>query len=150
MESVQIESLLEKYFDGLTTLAEERELSAYFSSAKVAPHLEQYRDMFGYFAAAREEKPQQEIKALPKNRTTSKTAWLSIAASAVVLLGVGSYFMFNNPQAENLGTYEDPQIAYRETQKALALLSGHLNQGVESVQYVEVYESSKDKSLLLK
>lgn len=150
MESVRIESLLEKYFDGLTTLAEEKELSAYFSSSAVEPHLEQYRDMFGYFAAARSENPQMALQALPKVRTSTKTAWLSIAASVVVLLGVGSYFMFNNPQAQNLGTYDDPQIAYRETQKALALLSGHLNQGVESVQYVEVYESAKDKSLLLK
>lgn len=149
MELIKIEQLLEKYFDGLTTLAEEKELSAYFSSANVAPHLEQYRDMFGYFKAARLETPQHELKALPKNRTINITAWLSVAASVVVLLGVGSYFMLQDRQPENLGTFDNPEVAYRETQKALALLSGHINQGAQSVRYVEVYECAKDKSLLL-
>ena len=149
MESVQIENLLDKYFEGLTTLAEEKELSAYFASDNVAPHLEQYRDMFGYFAAAREESPSKQLP-LERNHKPVITNWLSIAASVVVLLGVGSYALFHNSQPESLGTFESPVLAYQETQKALSLLSGHLNQGVESVQYVEVYEETKNRTILLK
>jgi hypothetical protein len=144
MESDKIEQLLEKYFQGETSIAEENELKNYFSSLNVAQHLEQYRPMFGYFSQAKEQQFQQEVPLQTRKR---KVAWLSIAASVVVLLGIGtySYVNYNNVSpSQNLGTYDDPEVAFRETQKALALLSTHVNTGIESVQYVEEYEHSKN------
>ena len=44
-----IEQLLAKYFEGTTTIAEEKQLKSYFSSDTIAPHLEQYKTLFGYF-----------------------------------------------------------------------------------------------------
>ena len=41
MESHTIEKLVEKYFSGETSIAEEKQLKDYFSSPDVAPHLEQ-------------------------------------------------------------------------------------------------------------
>jgi hypothetical protein len=64
-----------------------------------------------------------------------------------VLLGIGTYFYWNttnSTQNQDLGTYDDPEIAFRETQKALALLSNHVNVGIESVQYIEEYQNSKN------
>lgn len=73
--------------------------------------------------------------------------WLSIAASIVVLFGMIAFFMINTnqqvPQNE-LGTYETPEEAFRETQKALALLSSNVNIGMESVQYFQEYDNSKN------
>jgi hypothetical protein len=46
MESVKIDYLVEKYFQGETSIAEEKELRTYFSSSDVAQHLEQYRPIF--------------------------------------------------------------------------------------------------------
>ncbi len=68
-------------------------------------------------------------------------------ATVVVLLGVGAfgYFYFSNPkQDENLGTYDDPEVAFKETQKALSKLSTNLNAGFESMRYIEEYENSKN------
>ncbi len=36
-------------------------------------------------------------------------------------------------------------MAFRETQKALALLSGNVNKGLESVKYVDELETAKEK-----
>jgi hypothetical protein len=78
-------------------------------------------------------------------------AWLSIAASAVVLLGIGTYFYTSEKNAtpvtaqSELGTYDDPEEALAATQKALALLSNNVNVGIESVQYIKEYEQSKNK-----
>ncbi|HEU4788706.1 MAG TPA: hypothetical protein VFS71_03385 [Flavobacterium sp.] len=145
MEFNKMEALLEKYFEGETSIAEENELKDYFSSSNVAPHLEQYRPLFGYFTEAKEQKLTNNVFPVSKKR---KLAWLSIAASIVVLMGVGTYTYFNtNSVKENkeLGTYDDPEEAFEATQKALAMLSDNVNVGVEGVQYLQVYEVTKDK-----
>lgn len=145
MESHKIESLLDKYFDGETTLAQERELQEYFTSPDVAQHLEQYRPMFGYFAKEKEQRFDGTLPLKPRKRKV--VAWLSVAASVAVLLGVGT-FAYNNLGSQaapnDLGTYDNPELAMQETQKALDLLSGHFNKGVESVSYINEYEQSKD------
>lgn len=149
MELHKIESLLEKYFEGATTIAEEKELSAYFSSSDVAQHLEPYRPMFGYFSIAREQQFEPKVPLQSKKRKT--VAWLSVAASVVVLISAGTFAYFNYTSAnksQELGTYDNPEEAFRETQKALAMLSDHVNTGVESVQYLQEYENAKDKIFL--
>ncbi|MBE8728049.1 hypothetical protein [Flavobacterium hungaricum] len=154
MELNKIEDIIEKYFQGETSIAEENQLKEYFSSSNVAQHLEQYKPMFGYFSQAKEQKSTHEIPLLPKTRNKQrKTAWLSIAASTVILLGVGSYFYVSESNNSNtavaskteLGTYDNPEEALAATQKALALLSNNVNVGIESVQYINEYEKSKNK-----
>lgn len=140
-----MESLLEKYFEGESSIAEENELKDYFSSSNVAPHLEQYRPLFGYFTEAKEQKFINNLPLVSKKR---KVAWLSIAASIIVMLSIGTYSYFEvNTVDENreLGTYDDPEEALEATQKALAMLSDNVNVGVEGVQYLQVYEITKDK-----
>lgn len=143
MELHKIEQLLEKYFDGQTSIAEEKELRTYFSSDHVAPPLEQYKPMFGYFTVAKEQQFEQDVPLRSKKRKV--VAWLSVAASVVVLVGVGTFAYFNQPQSQDLGTYDSPEEAFRETQKALAMLSENVNTGVESVQYIQEFETAKDK-----
>ncbi|MET0944390.1 MAG: hypothetical protein ABWY22_03180 [Flavobacterium sp.] len=148
MESDKIENILEKYFQGETTIAEEKELKEYFSSPNVAQHLEQYKPMFGYFSQVKQQKTTQEIPLQTKKRNV---AWLSIAASAVVLLGIGTFYFASQKTTtqtvaqSELGTYDNPEEALAATQKALALLSNNVNVGIESVQYIQEYEQSKDK-----
>lgn len=157
MELNKIENILEKYFQGETSIAEENELKDYFSSSNVAKHLEQYQPIFGYFSQVKEQKSTQELEslartgeAIPLQTKKRNVAWLSIAASAVVLLGIGTYFYISEnttpivAQSE-LGTYDNPEKAFAETQKALALLSNNVNVGIESVQYIKEYEQSKNK-----
>ena len=66
-----------------------------------------------------------------------------------MLLGAGTYAYFNlNEEAKTskeLGTYDDPKEAFEATQKALALLSKNVNAGVEGMEYIQVYEVSKNK-----
>ncbi|PTT04709.1 hypothetical protein DBR27_09290 [Flavobacterium sp. HMWF030] len=148
MEFNKIEDILEKYFQGETSIAEENQLKEYFSSPNVAQHLEQYKPMFGYFSQVKEQKSTQEIPLKAKKRNV---AWLSIAASVVVLLGIGTYFFVSEKNAapavaqSELGTYDDPEEALAATQKALALLSNNVNVGIESVQYIQEYQQSKNK-----
>ena len=112
----------------------------------MAPHLEQYKAMLDYFTQAKKQEFVQEIPQITKKRNVM---WLSVAASAVVLLGIATFFMINNDELVNrkneLGTYKSPEMAFKETQKALALLSSNVNIGMESVMYVQEYENTKNK-----
>nr|WP_315244305.1 hypothetical protein [uncultured Flavobacterium sp.] len=158
MELNKIENILEKYFQGETSIAEENELRDYFSSSNVAQHLKQYQPIFGYFSQVKQQKSTHKLedldqtdKAIPLQTKKQNVGWLSIAASVVVLLGIGTYFYTSEKNTtpvvaqSELGTYNNPEKAFAETQKALALLSNNVNVGIESVQYIKEYEQSKNK-----
>ena len=63
-----IESLIEKFLEGRTTNAEERELYAWFATADVPKEWSDLKAMFAWYA---EGMPEQKATALPKPRMTS-------------------------------------------------------------------------------
>lgn len=139
MELRTIEKLLDKYFEAETSTAEEKELKNYFSSSDVAPHLEQYRPLFGYIS---QEGSQQFEKSIPLKTKRHYAAWISIAASVVLMLGMFTFYN-SQPTEEELGTYDNPEVAFRETQKALNMLSENVNVGVNSINYIGEYEKTR-------
>ncbi|WP_426095303.1 hypothetical protein [Flavobacterium sp. DSR2-3-3] len=153
MELYKAETLLKKYFEGETTINDEQELQDYFASPEVAPHLQQYASLFKHFAVAKGQQYKQEIPAFEIHKVENKykkrnLAWFSIAASVVVLMGVGTYMFYDSEtvtKSKDLGTYDDPELAFKATQKALYLLSNNVNVGIESVKYIEEYQIAKNK-----
>jgi hypothetical protein len=139
MELKAIEKLLDKYFDAETNTAEEKELKHYFSLPDVAPHLEQYRPLFGYIS---QETSQQFDKPIPLKTKKHYAAWISVAASVVLMLGMFTFYN-SQPSEDELGTYDDPEVAFRETQKALNMLSENVNVGVSSMNYIGEYEKTR-------
>ena len=120
MELRQIKILLEKYFEGETTIQEERELKAYFSSSEVASHLESYKPMFTNF---QKQKEIQFTKTLPlQPRKQNNVKWIGVAASLVALFSTLLYFN-SQSDSEDLGTFSSPEEAFVETQKALNMVS---------------------------
>src|SRR5690606_1907213 len=139
MELRQIEILLEKYFEGETSIQEERELKAYFSSSEVASHLEHYKPMFANF---QKQKEVQFTKALPlQPRKQNYVKWIGVAASIAVLFS--TIFYFNQNTSEDLGTFSSPEEAFLETQKALNMVSNEVNKGVKSMGVLNEYEQTK-------
>lgn len=153
MELNRVEVVLEKYFEGETSISEEKELHNYFSSHDVAPHLVQYTSLFKYFETEKTLRFTQELtefKVLKNKEKVGKSNfyWVSIAASVVVLLGITTYLFYASGaliKDNEFGTYEDPKIAFEATQKALSLLSKNVNTGIESVYYVEEYQIAKNR-----
>ena len=143
MELRTVEKLLQKYFEAETSIAEENILREYFASTDVAPHLEHYRPLFGYFETEANKTFEKDLPLKPRKRNV--IAWISVAASVVLLSGL--FFITNNQSAgaDELGTYDDPEVAFRETQKALNMLSNTVNVGVSGVEYLNEYEQSKQK-----
>ncbi len=126
-----IEKLLEKYENGETTLKEEQVLKNYFTSDTVAPHLEIYKPMFAYFLGNQQEQFTKDVPLKTKNIFNYK--WLSVAAVAVLMIG----FYFKSNTKNDLGTYQDPQKAYNEVVKSLAMISTQFNKGTSTVSYLD-------------
>ncbi|MCE2611850.1 hypothetical protein LVD13_02620 [Flavobacteriaceae bacterium D16] len=134
MESVNIEKLLEKYFEATTTAAEEKQLKEYFTQGDIAPHLEQYAPMFSYFSLAKEERFTRQV-SLKTRRYIYQ--WISVAAVAVIALGV----FFGRDYQEQ----KEAEFAYLETRKALTLLAENLDRGTQKVAYLNEFEEAKQK-----
>ncbi len=143
MELSNIEKLLEKYFEGETTISEEKELKVYFTRETVPSHLERYKDLFQYFS---EESNITATKDLKLHTTSRKSwyTWVGVAASIALIVGL---FVTNMPlgQDENLGTYEDPEVALQETKKILNMVSQYMNEGKQELVYLKEFENTKNK-----
>ncbi|MGB7842442.1 MAG: hypothetical protein WBL21_06605 [Salinimicrobium sp.] len=140
MELKAIEALLEKYLEAETSVKDEEKLKAYFCSAEVAPHLQEYIPMFSYFSLAKEENFSGEVKFSSGRKKVYSL--VAVAASIVILMGV--VFQQNN-QVSEFGTYDDPELAMQKTREALQMVSTYMNDGTEDLGYLQEFNETKDK-----
>lgn len=140
-----IDQLLEKYWEGTTSLAEEQAIRAYFLSDEVDERHRDLAPLFGFYVQAEQEMSSRTL-ALKSDKKRAKriprlVSWIAIAACLVVAIRVA---FVQQPIQEDLGTYQNPQEAMMATQQALGFLSEELNKGISSIEYINQYEQSKD------
>lgn len=70
-----------------------------------------------------------------------------ITGSIAAFIGLGLLLLTSCGASEKdeLGTFDTPEDALKETHKALSLLSNNVNQGYESVLNINEYEITKNK-----
>jgi len=142
MELVRIESLLEKYLEAQTSVAEEKELRAYFSGENVAEHLEEYRPLFAYFMAAQKESYQSPVPV--KRKTTSLIyRWVSVAAVVAISLSayMGGSIMVGPSDAE----IKEAEMAQAEALRAFDLIAQNMDRGIDKMAYLNEFEEAKQK-----
>lgn len=140
MELKSAEILINKYLEGTSSITEEKQLKAYFSSNEVAQHLVQYKPLFSYLENQKTEQFTKELPLQPRKQSYVK--WIGIAATIVMLFGMVTFF-YNHSSTEDLGTYSNPDEALVETQKALEMLSEEVNNGIEGVAVLKEYEKTR-------
>lgn len=133
-----ISELLSLYEQGETTLDQERELKMYFSSGNYDSDFKAYATLFKFFEIESNTQFEGEIKTEKKS---SRYFWINVAASiCIVLGGVWFYTYYENQQK-----LEEVRLAFETTQNALNLLSINMNEGLEKLEYVEVFSQQKNK-----
>ena len=140
MELVRIETLIEKYLEAQTSVAEEKELRAYFSGETVAEHLEEYRPLFAYFMTAQQERYKSPEPT--KRKTTFIYRWVSVAAVAAISLsaymGVSTSIITDSEQQE-------AELARAKTLEAFELIAQNMDRGMSQVSYLNEFEAAKQK-----
>jgi hypothetical protein len=142
--------LLEKYWNGDTTLLEEQQLRDYFSSEQVSTEHEVYRSLFntfkleqvmeeGGFDAFAKVKQKQSLDNQFQKRTWKG---LAIAAGFSLLLAVGTgYYQEQYNTKPNLGTYETPEEARAAALNMLELVSVKLNNGRSNMKPLQTLDN---------
>lgn len=139
MELARIEKLVEKYLNAETTLQEENSLKNYFTGGNVAPHLQEYEELFSYFAITKDETFDQPIRLKTKSNMSKNFYRLSIAASFAIMFSVYlGYNSYQRYQAEK---------KFAEVSKGLKLLSTTWKKGENAVAGLYTYEKAVNKIL---
>ena len=157
MNTEALNRLLEKYYKGESTAAEERDLKVFFSGNKIPEGYDPEEALFSYYMTVSEvPEPSADFEARilagidesqnksgsRKNRRFVLTV-LSTAAGILIL--TGSYFFFVH-RSEPRDTFSDPKLAYAETMKILMDVSSQLNHGAIALEPVTRINDMTKKS----
>lgn len=114
----QIDKLLEKYWNGETSLEEEKVIKSHFKSN---PALTNEGHYFRYLAK------EKQVKYEGSKGIIRKRAWIS--AAATVTIGVITAALVFNDAKKDPFAIEDPEKAFEATKNALMMISGELKEG---------------------
>ena len=111
-----IEQLVEKFLDGRTTNAEERELYAWFRSNDVGEEWAELKVMFAWYEAGMPEKRSEETlhMELKRPRPERRGLWLAVGAvtgvAASVVIAITVWLTFDNGSSNDLSIYAGSYI----------------------------------------
>ncbi len=118
----RIKGLLEKYWQGDTSIEEERLIKEYF---KTNPNHSGEGQYFGKIKSYKSVFPQ---KAFEHPGRKIRRVWLSVAAAVIILL-ISIPFVFNNQTQQDQFAVDNPAEALEITRASLQMVSNGLNKG---------------------
>ena len=150
----QIEILLEQYFIGETSLEDEKTLREFFKGEDIPPHLASLKSQFEFFSNEKENDfldksfddkilsliDEEKGKSVKNTRKQYLYVISGIAASILIIVSIFTKFDKMTNKFED--TFDNPEMAYEETKKALYFVSEKLNLGLDPVKNVKKFGES--------
>jgi hypothetical protein len=160
MNTSVIETLLEKFYEGDTSLQEEKELREFFMQPDVPAHLMHHKQLFDFFEgegrqeitgrdfdrklSARLSVEPAETKIVPIYSARQRFMYFTgIAASFLILAGL--LFIFQRDVFKHAALNRvslNTEIAYSDASNALLMVSGNLNHGLEQVERLQMVDKA--------
>jgi len=152
----EIENLVEKYYDGETTLSEEMILQGFFSGDNVPAHLEYMKKQFAFYENEHDirldnanfsgnvmESLKDKGKIL-KFRLQKPVIYSAYGVAVTIIITIAIYlFNFLSPSdstAISQSTINDPEEAYHETKQALILVSTYVDEALAECTDISKFE----------
>jgi len=160
MDFKELRKLLQKYYNGETTLKEEDTLKKYFAdNPDIDEEFHAEKEQFLMFnKAEKQDVPIEDFEkklerlidnqkviypVFKRNKTWIRIA--AVAASVLIIFGIYNSVKYFTGKPEYLDTIEDPQMAYEETKKTLLYISEKLNYGTRELENINKLNSSVQK-----
>jgi hypothetical protein len=154
MELNEIKTLLEKYYDGLTSSEEDQALRNIFCRQRVPDELAADREFFLYLDSQKKIVPMN--RGLQKKLASQIDSWNKkerrvryihlgykfASIAAVIAILIVSYLIIKPPENKHVitvyekDTYADPKLAYAEVKRTLLYISEKLNKGTKPLSHV--------------
>jgi hypothetical protein len=158
MNTDEVKKLLEKYYEGDSSIDEELILKEFFSRDEMPEEFKAERDIFCYFLQSSgmplpsggftdriiSAVDDADIRLKRSDRRRIFRIVTGIAASILIIAGSYLYFNYRSEQAD---TYSNPELAYNEAMKILVDVSVRLNRGTMELGKVGMMQDVLDKSL---
>ena len=152
MKNPDIKTLVEKYFEGETSLQEENILRHYFLYENVAADLVEFKVLFTAFEQeSRIFLDETNNEILPTENETRtvllnrNTAW---AVAASVLFLIGSWFIYNNQTTQiEIPSQQELLIAQKYLNKSFQAFDRAYNKSNELIKKTEILQKHSDEAL---
>ncbi|HZK06864.1 MAG TPA: hypothetical protein VFC92_01570 [Bacteroidales bacterium] len=161
MHTTEVKILLKKYYEGGTTLQEERQLEAYLLSPGADPQFAAEAQMFGHFAKAKQEtlppavtekieNRLQHTASIPFYRSRQLYYYVGGIAAALLLLFTLTITFYQRPAdthfvAATSYTHAETEAAFLQTQQALAYVGAKFTQGAEPLKKLDKLQNTQVK-----
>ncbi len=151
------EELLRKYWNCETSLEEEKHLREYFAGGDIPEQLRDTAILFQYFEEAKKKSlndvafdGQVMRKVNPREGQVRKLVYntMRIAAGLIVVV-TATWFIRTEvretiPQ-EVVDTYDDPELAFEETKKALLMISKTFGTAEEQTRKINMFNEAQEE-----
>jgi len=158
MDSSNIDELLTRYWNCETSLEEEEQLRRYFTGGQVPDHLRETAVLFRYFEEGKKKSlqdPAFEKEITQKLGTPKRSRSVNLfyntmrIAAGVTVLMLAIWFVrrevrTTTPQ-EVVDTYNDPQLAFEETKKALMIISKSFGQAETQAKKINLFNEAQEE-----
>jgi len=154
MDFNQIDKMLNKYFEGLSSIQEEQALKKYFASGNVTEAHKPYKALFDYY-----EQAQDVTNPLPVRLTNNRQDYKKYyAATAALLIGLGLFGLLRksiHKPVNHLGTGQiqisntNPEKK-KEAAREIKKFARQVNDGFEKTGALSIFGSTTKKVFNLK
>ncbi len=141
MESVKIKKLLDNYFEGRTTLEEEKLLEDYFNQPDVSEELKSYQPLFMGFSMARQDVLDKKI-TLPEEKKVKFINSKTISIAAAIFVGIGVFVL---SQSQITADEKEALEALNQSRAKMMMLSEKLNYGADKLQFVSAFSDAAER-----
>jgi hypothetical protein len=158
MDSNRIEELLSKYWNCETSLEEEQQLRQYFKGGDIPEQWRETAALFRYFeenkkktlndvafdaAVIQNVQPQKKGKLVKLFYNSMRIA-AGIAVLVMAVWFVRKEVRDTTPQ-EVVDTYDDPQLAFEETKKALLMISKSFGTAESQAKKLNMFNEAQEE-----
>jgi hypothetical protein len=157
MDFKEKEELLQKYWNCQTSLEEEKHLREYFSGHDIPEQFKEAANLFRYFEDAKKKsltdvafERQVMRKVNPSGGHVKRLMYntMRIAAGLAVVIAATWFIRTEVRQTipqEVVDTYDDPELAFEETKKALLMISKSFGTAEQQTRKINMFNEAREE-----